>query len=79
MTKYRDMLTGNQPELRFCIDCKHHVTVIFVGSDIADIHKCDHARSRVTDLVTGRSMSMLCDEARRSGFCGVEAVLWEPK
>lgn len=79
MSKYRDTLTGYQPELRFCIDCKHQFTIRFASSDITDIHKCDHPRSRFTDLVTGKPMSMLCDESRRSGFCGVEAVLWEPK
>lgn len=79
MSKYRDTLTGYKPAPRFCIDCKHHVTIRLDNSFIPDIHKCDHLRSRVTNPVTGTQTSLLCEEARRSGFCGVEAVLWEAK
>ena len=79
MTKYRDSLTEYKPAPRFCIDCKHHFTIRFDNLDIPNIHKCDHLRSRVTNLVTSMQTSLLCEEARRSGFCGIEAVLWESK
>ena len=66
-------------ELKFCVDCKWHVSNKPEGMDECWDHLCSHPDNSTTDLVTGEDIHETCAGNRFSGSCLEEALHWEAK